>query len=75
MQNSISFDIIRNSDIDSTFRVSKIMADFDLKKEHSNEHFTGEMRNFFIMSHESKKNLRSKDARLMSGESLGSIII
>ena len=36
MQN---FNIIKKSDIDKTFRVAKIMADFDVKLEHSNEHF------------------------------------
>ena len=38
MQN---FDIIKKSEIEKTFRVSKIMNDFDVKLEHSNEHFTG----------------------------------
>ena len=38
MQN---FDIVKKSSIDKTFRVAKIMADFDLKTEHSNEHFVG----------------------------------
>lgn len=43
MQNNLKFDIQRNSNIEKTFRVSKIMADFDLKEEHSNEHFVGEI--------------------------------
>lgn len=38
MQN---FDIVKKSEIDKTFRVAKIMADFDVKLEHSNEHFEG----------------------------------
>lgn len=38
MQN---FNIIKKSDIDKTFRVAKIMADFDVKFEHINEHFQG----------------------------------
>lgn len=38
MQN---FDIVKKSSIDKTFRVAKIMADFDLKTEHSDEHFVG----------------------------------
>lgn len=38
MQN---FNIIKKSEIDKTFRVAKIMADFDVKLEHSNEHFEG----------------------------------
>lgn len=40
MQN---FDIVRKSDIEETFRVRRIMDDFDVKLEHSNEHFTGEI--------------------------------
>lgn len=43
MQNSVKFDITKKNDVDETFRVSKIMAMFDLKPEHSNEHFTGEI--------------------------------
>lgn len=43
MQNSIKFDITKKNNVDATFRVSKIMAMFDLKPEHSNEHFTGEI--------------------------------
>lgn len=38
MQN---FDIIKECEIDKTFRVSKIMSDFDVKLEHSKEHFKG----------------------------------
>ena len=38
MQN---IDIVKKSSIDKTFRVEKIMADFDLKIEHSDEHFVG----------------------------------
>ena len=36
-----TFDIIKKSDIDKTFRVASIMSDFDVKSEHSTEHFTG----------------------------------
>ena len=36
-----SFDIIKTSDIDQTYRVARIMADFDVKASHSNEHFKG----------------------------------
>lgn len=43
MSDKINFDISRKSDIDKTFRVSKIMSDYDLKLEHSNEHFVGEI--------------------------------
>ena len=35
------FDIVKNNSPDITFRVSKIQADFDVKLEHSNEHFVG----------------------------------
>lgn len=38
MQN---FNIIKKSGIDKTFRVAKIMSDFDVKIEHSNENFVG----------------------------------
>lgn len=41
MQNKLNFDIKKNSEINKTFRVSKIMGQFDLKPEHSNEHFVG----------------------------------
>ena len=36
-----NFDIIKLSDVDDTFRVQKIKADFDFRTEHSTEHFTG----------------------------------
>ncbi len=35
------FNIVKKSDIDKTFRVSKIMADYDVQIEHSNETFKG----------------------------------
>ena len=35
------FDIVRENKPSNSFRVSKIQADFDVKFEHSNEHFTG----------------------------------
>lgn len=38
MQN---FNIVKKSDIDQTFRVAKIMADYDVKIEHSTENFRG----------------------------------
>lgn len=38
-----TFDILRNTEVDNTFRVAKIMADFDIKTEHSTEHFKGEI--------------------------------
>lgn len=37
------FDIVKTSDIDLTFRVSKIIADFDVKPEHANERFVGDL--------------------------------
>lgn len=43
MQNCISFDIERKAEIDKTFRVARILSDFDLKPEHSNERFTGKI--------------------------------
>ena len=39
-----TFDIVRKSDIDNTFRVSKVMDDFDVKAEHSTEEFHGEIK-------------------------------
>lgn len=43
MQDKLNFDIERKSEIEETFRVSKIIGQFDLKLEHSNEHFVGEI--------------------------------
>ncbi len=40
MQN---FDIIKKSDIKQTYRVARIMSDFDVKTEHTNERFTGQL--------------------------------
>lgn len=40
MQN---FNIIKKSEIDKTFRVAKVMSDYDVKIEHSNENFVGEL--------------------------------
>lgn len=39
-----NFNIIKKSKIDETFRVKKIISDFDLKVEHSNEKFNGEIK-------------------------------
>lgn len=36
-----NFNIIKQTDIDKTFRVAKVMGDFDIEIEHSNEQFTG----------------------------------
>lgn len=38
-----NFDIIKKSELVETFRVSKIMSDFDVKLEHSNERFIGKI--------------------------------
>lgn len=38
------FDIVKQNRPKQTFRVSKIEADFDVKPEHSNEHFVGEIK-------------------------------
>lgn len=35
------FNIVRKSDIDKTFRVAKIMSDFDIDLSHATEHFKG----------------------------------
>ena len=37
------FDIVKKSNIKDTFRVSKIKSDFDIKNEHSNERFVGDI--------------------------------
>lgn len=36
------FNIDKKNEVDKTFRVSKIMADFDVDPKHSNEHFEGD---------------------------------
>lgn len=36
-----NFNIVKSNKPDNTFRVSKICSDFDVKFEHSNEHFEG----------------------------------
>lgn len=38
-----NFNIIKKNDVDKTFRVAKVMSDFDVKMEHSNEHFEGQI--------------------------------
>lgn len=38
-----SFNIVKKSDIEETFRVSKVIADYDVKIEHTNENFVGTM--------------------------------
>lgn len=41
MSSDLDFDITLKNEVKDTFRVSKIMSMFDLKPEHSNEHFVG----------------------------------
>jgi len=36
-----SFNVIKENKVEKTFRVAKVMNDFDVKLEHSNEHFEG----------------------------------
>lgn len=38
-----NFNIIRKNEIENTYRVARIMSDFDVKIEHSNEQFEGTM--------------------------------
>ena len=35
------FNIVRKNNVKKTFRVAQVMSDFDVKLEHSNEQFTG----------------------------------
>lgn len=37
------FDIVKKSNIKKTYRVARIMGDYDVKTEHANEHFVGEI--------------------------------
>ena len=37
------FDIVKKNHPENTFRVSKICADFDVRPDHSNEHFVGDI--------------------------------
>lgn len=38
-----AFDIIKKSNIEKTFKVARIIGDFDIKLEHCDEHFKGEI--------------------------------
>ena len=38
-----SFDIVKTCDIDKTYRVARIMGDFDVQTDHAQEHFQGEI--------------------------------
>lgn len=37
------FNIIKENNVEKTFKVAKVMSDFDVKIEHSNEHFEGDI--------------------------------
>ena len=39
-----SFDIVKTADIKKTYRVARIMGDYDVKVDHANEHFVGEIK-------------------------------
>lgn len=36
-----SFDIVKTADIDKTYRIARIMGDYDVKIDHAKEHFVG----------------------------------
>ncbi|HHH8502694.1 TPA: hypothetical protein ACP1MM_001711 [Streptococcus pyogenes] len=36
-----SFNIVKNNELEYSFKVSKVMADFDVGEEHVGEHFSG----------------------------------
>lgn len=38
-----SFNIVKSSEIENTYRVARIMGDYDVKAEHSKEHFQGQI--------------------------------
>lgn len=37
------FDIVKNTNIEGSYRVSRIMGDFDVKSQHCGEHFVGDI--------------------------------
>lgn len=37
------FDIVKAADVKTTYRVARVMADYDIKTEHANERFTGDI--------------------------------
>lgn len=39
-----SFDIVKTANIKKTYRVARIMGDYDVKIDHANEHFAGEIK-------------------------------
>ena len=38
-----SFDIVKKNEVEKTFKVAKIMGEFDVELKHSNEHFQGKI--------------------------------
>lgn len=38
-----SFDFVKTSTVNQSYRVARVMSDFDVKLEHANEHFKGEL--------------------------------
>lgn len=36
-----SFNIVKKNEVDKTYRVARIMSEFDVSPEHSNENFVG----------------------------------
>lgn len=39
-----TFDIVKKSDIEQSYRVARIMSDFDVQANHASEHFVGEIK-------------------------------
>ena len=39
-----SFDIVKTANVKKTYRIARIMGDYDVKTEHANEHFVGEIK-------------------------------
>lgn len=38
-----NFDIVKTSEIDKTYRVARVMGDFDVQQDHCGEHFVGDI--------------------------------
>lgn len=38
------FDIVRTTDVEKTYRVARIMGDYDVKADHAKEHFVGDIK-------------------------------
>ena len=39
----IDLDIVKECDIDKTYRIARIMSDYDVKLDHAKEHFVGDI--------------------------------